>query len=978
MKRKILAALGVILTCLMFLPYTTLAASSNEQTTDYILEDPFDTPEAERASFSGNNKGISSIPSSFDARDYYTIPEIKQQGSYGSCWAHSVVACVEVSLIKHGYAEEDIDLSELNLVESVYSTARDPLGNLGNDTNVVQTLTPLNEGGNDIEAAYALARWTGISSEDTMNYKEDSEYENTGGSFPDEYYYAYDEAHLISYQQVNMKDTDSVKAMLIKYGIGAVTYYHSDTYCNYSTGAIYTDKYTGTNHEVTIIGWNDNYSKENFISNCQPKSDGAWLVRNSWGTTLGNDGYFWISYEDTSLSGKIAFFDVCSADDYDYNYQYDGGYSLSSTTSSYGAANVYTSQQNEYITAVNISLLNVTNAAVKVSVYVDSSMNTLIGKTPVTTETFFTVYNGIYTFELTNPVYVEEGQEFAIKYTISSDTSNTIWYDTSKSANWGWLAITEDCDNARSYRVEFSGKLSEVSDQIFRIKAYTVAADIGTPDNITAEYQNGKAVISWESVDGADSYDIYESLNNGVWEKVGRTTSTGTIIDIDESLGISFNFKVCAIKDGERGDFSLARTIRLSNTTEVKGVSLNNIAVDIGDTETLTPTLKSSILTSNNVSDTYVGYKIKDASIATVDGNTITGLKEGTTTITAISRTGVKTAVATVTVTKHVHTLSDAVIENKIEPTCETEGSYETVIYCTDCGKEISRAKTTIAATGHNYGEWVSNNDGTHSRICQNDSTHIETVDCDYGNAKCYESATCAICGYYSDGPIGHRYDAEITAPTCTESGYTTYTCIRCNDSYVNDYTKATGHKYTSATTKVATCTEDGIITCICENDSTHTYTLIIPALEHNYIAYSAKEATCTGIGWDAYTACSRCNYTTYKEIPELGHTASEVKKENIVEASFLFAGHYDEVIYCTTCGIELSRETKTEASTCFSLFRGNRESNNLSSSDNNIIEINATVYNLIVILILVAILAIIVFISVKIIIKKKKDNENW
>lgn len=61
--------------------------------------------------------------------------------------------------------------------------------------------------------------------------------------------------------------------------------------------------------------------------------------------------------------------------------------------------------------------------------------------------------------------------------------------------------------------------------------------------------------------------------------------------------------------------------------------------------------------------------------------------------------------------------------------------------------------------------------------------------------ATCTEPQLCVKCGAVLVNALGHDYQADVTAPTCTEMGYTVFTCSRCGDSYKGDYTDATGHK---------------------------------------------------------------------------------------------------------------------------------------------------------------------------------------
>ena len=60
--------------------------------------------------------------------------------------------------------------------------------------------------------------------------------------------------------------------------------------------------------------------------------------------------------------------------------------------------------------------------------------------------------------------------------------------------------------------------------------------------------------------------------------------------------------------------------------------------------------------------------------------------------------------------------------------------------------------------------------------------------------ADCLNDQTCTVCGEVLTGKLGHDYEAVVTAPTCTEKGYTTHSCTRCADTYVDSETVALGH----------------------------------------------------------------------------------------------------------------------------------------------------------------------------------------
>ena len=281
------------------------------------------------------------------------------------------------------------------------------------------------------------------------------------------------------------------------------------------------------------------------------------------------------------------------------------------------------------------------------------------------------------------------------------------------------------------------------------------------------------------------------------------------------------------------------------------------------------------------------------------------------------------------------HDDADAVEENRLEPTCAVDGSYDLVVYCSVCGEELIRDTIVISATGeHNF------------------------VETDRQEATCtedgYVNYACG-CGTAFDTEVlpmtGHSHEAAVTAPTCTEQGYTTYTC-HCGDEYVDDYVDALGHtEVTTEENRVEpTCAVDGsyvqVVTCSVCGEELSRETIVIPATgEHIFVETDRQEATCTEDGYVNYACgcgtafdtevlpmtghsheaavtaptCTEQGYTTYTchcgdeyvddYVDALGHT-EVTTEENRVEPTCAVDGSYVQVVTCSVCGEELSRET--------------------------------------------------------------------
>ncbi len=126
------------------------------------------------------------------------------------------------------------------------------------------------------------------------------------------------------------------------------TYYRSNYHSYY-----YSSGSTEGGHAVTIVGWDDNYDRNRFQS--PPPGNGAFIVKNSWGTVWGENGYFYVSYYDSAIAEVSAVFMAEPASNYDHIYQYDPlGWTVNIEIDNDVAwfANVFTASSNETLRAV--------------------------------------------------------------------------------------------------------------------------------------------------------------------------------------------------------------------------------------------------------------------------------------------------------------------------------------------------------------------------------------------------------------------------------------------------------------------------------------------------------------------------------------------------------------------------------------------------------------------------------------------------
>ena len=384
------------------------------------------------------------VPSSFNTIEEVKsrYPDTRNQNPYGTCWAVSSIGLAEFDLINDGYADRNIDLSELQLAYFTFNSVVDPLGGTEGDSakyyNENATANYLNYGGNYAMASRRLAQWVGAVNESDVPYSKAADVLVNG--LDDEYAYKGNVAHLQNAYMINIKQNPTdVKQQIMEHGAVGIMYYHNSF--NVSTGPngddcnYYDTALSGGSHAVMVVGWDDNYSKDNFMWN-QPANDGAWLVRNSWGR---DTDYFWMSYETYSLSDTAWAFDFSADDGFDNNYQIDGGLDVYPSAQYSTMANVFTAKndadvESETLKAVSVSFTKYTSVNYTIEVYTDLTdvKNPTSGTrqdSAVTQGT--TAYAGIYTIELADEVEIQPGSSFAIvvsvdKYALDYEQATTI------------------------------------------------------------------------------------------------------------------------------------------------------------------------------------------------------------------------------------------------------------------------------------------------------------------------------------------------------------------------------------------------------------------------------------------------------------------------------------------------------------------------------------------------------------------------
>ena len=415
-----------------------------------------------------NNINVNVIPSKFDLRDWGWMSSVKDQGWMGACWTFGMSSALESVLLKAGIPF-NVSMNNMKTVMK-YS----PYGSM-----------EVFEGGTNLASAGYLLSWLGAIPCGADTYDELGKI--TMPIVTDQNIHVQD---IIFIPNNEIPNGTQMKLAIMKYGsldvsfFGQASFDDEAQYYNPKTYAQYADLPESANHEVSIIGWDDNFPKEKFLYT--PPGNGAWIVKNSYGPDWGDNGIVYVSYYDKSLlkyaPGKVTDYAAIPIIEntvpYNKNYQYDitwlSNFAPSNGTISY--MNVFEALDDDLIAGVG-TYFNESGVSYKVEIFVNDELRlTQEGVSP---------YVGYHTIKLDSYIPVKKGDVFKAVMT----------------SNWAPYVLLEDT------RVHYVQNISFISfdgktwkdaydlGYITCLKVYTVADDtkIINNENITVDYGSGSA-----------------------------------------------------------------------------------------------------------------------------------------------------------------------------------------------------------------------------------------------------------------------------------------------------------------------------------------------------------------------------------------------------------------------------------------------------------------------------------------------------
>jgi C1A family cysteine protease len=492
-------------------------------------------------------------PATYDLRTLNKVSPVENQGDCGSCWTFATFGSLESYLLPG--------------LTTTYSE-----NNLKNFADFDYTCCA---GGDSAMSTAYLARWGTTMTDATGATIHGGPVTSASDPYSDSSCTSSATTSQIAMHVQNVYylplkqsalDNNAIKSALMTYG-GVYTAFQwessssstTTSYWNQATAAYYDYNAPGANHAVTIVGWDDNFSAKNFSTT--PPGNGAWICKNSWGTSFGQSGYFYVSYYDLNMGyQENTVFTAEPTTNYTTNYQYDpfgmeGGVGSGNSSTAYGA-NVFTANSTGTLNAVSF-WAPVEDTQYTAQVYVNPSnpsiptSGTLMSTVSGTASNAGFSYAGYYTESLSTTVPLTKGEKFAVvvKFTTPGDNDpvpvqyKEAGYDDNApnaipgqsfysldGTSWNDLATAYGAGNA--YVANIHAFASSSPSPSLALTASASPTTVSMKQNFTI---NGTLSTGTTSIAGA-AVTLQRSTNNAAW-----TNATTNVTDVNGNYQFSYN-----------------------------------------------------------------------------------------------------------------------------------------------------------------------------------------------------------------------------------------------------------------------------------------------------------------------------------------------------------------------------------------------------------------------------------------------------
>ena len=517
---------------------------------------------------SGNGNGdtgsvgaarAASYPAKYDPRGSLSIP-VRNQKPSNMCWAYTLAANLEISFLRAGAGV--FDLSEEHLAYFFANRQNDPLGNTASDRNAV--LHSYREGGNQTLAAIFLSTWSGMALESQVPYETNADHTLDSDNVPASGM-AYTTAAYLENAALSSYSVSNIKNLISEYGSVSMSFGMYDIYYNPYTCAYSYPRGTSVNHAITLVGWDDNYSRDNFNAASEVASDGAWIARNSWGEDWGDNGYFYISYENKGNYNLVAA-EATTSPKYYNNYFYDGSSALSKLKlypSGNGGissvANVFQAKagggKGEALGEVVLATYT-DGGSYSIQIYTNlTDPGNPVSGTPAYSSpvTFYQEHAGISTVQVPE-VNLMSGTLYSV--VITNIGSGTVEYLCETDSAYDWVEFYAGLREKQSFCYHENNGWSDFSQTsskaCARIKAHTrtLSSDISVekPASLQAAAKGYDQVwLTWNKVSGVTGYQIYRKASGGEYQKMATLSwSSDSWTDTKVQPGITYAYRLRA------------------------------------------------------------------------------------------------------------------------------------------------------------------------------------------------------------------------------------------------------------------------------------------------------------------------------------------------------------------------------------------------------------------------------------------------